>query len=388
MSAESNILDDLLSSSFHGDEEGGAEPDHHRRNSPGDEYSTSCQSPAMDSPFTCAGCGGRVCDQVILLAAGQAWHGECLRCSQCQCELQTHPSLYSRDGSIYCQQDYYRLFAVGQCARCSQPIPPSAMVMRSGEMTFHPQCFSCQECDVTFVPGNLYCVEGRKLYCWAHYQTDRDLSPNHTHLLQNSHTDGEREEPGISPENQLDDRPSGGGSWRRAKRIRTCFRTEQLRALESYFSQKHNPDAKDWACLSQRTSLPKRVLQVWFQNARARLRRSLSKETSHGCASPLPPKAETMTTVDMSVIAMTTVDMSGIPPHAAQSLQTSTINHLEFSLLTGQTHTENRDTYNGSLLLNLSTQEAPGLSPLETTDFNDPSERSGFDSDIAPFGYY
>ena len=41
-----------------------------------------------------------------------------------------------------------------------------------------------------------------------------------------------------------------------------------------YFNQKHNPDAKDLKQLSLETDLSKRVLQVWFQNARAKHRRS------------------------------------------------------------------------------------------------------------------
>lgn len=44
-----------------------------------------------------------------------------------------------------------RLFGGGQCARCFQPIPPTALVMRSGELTFHPHCFSCQVCNLTVV---------------------------------------------------------------------------------------------------------------------------------------------------------------------------------------------------------------------------------------------
>lgn len=87
------------------------------------------------------------------------------------------------------------MFGGGQCARCFQPIPASALVMRSGGLTFHPQCFSCQvglkrhvppaplrpltcaapvlqECDVTLMPGNLYCMQGQNLYCQAHYQGD------------------------------------------------------------------------------------------------------------------------------------------------------------------------------------------------------------------------
>uniref|UniRef100_A0A3P9IFV6 LIM zinc-binding domain-containing protein n=1 Tax=Oryzias latipes TaxID=8090 RepID=A0A3P9IFV6_ORYLA len=125
---------------------------------------TAFQAPlavSIRDPMVCAGCGELVCDRFFLLAAGRVWHGACLRCSLCHCELQTHASLYWRDGNIYCQQDYCRIFGGGQCARCFQPIPPSALVMRSGDLTFHPQCFSCQECDVKLLPGNLYCMQGR-----------------------------------------------------------------------------------------------------------------------------------------------------------------------------------------------------------------------------------
>lgn len=63
---------------------------------------------SIQEPMLCAGCGEQVCDRFFLLAAGRVWHGACLRCSQCQCELQTQPSLFWRDGNIYCQQDYCR----------------------------------------------------------------------------------------------------------------------------------------------------------------------------------------------------------------------------------------------------------------------------------------
>lgn len=113
-----------------------------------------------------------------------------------------------------------RMFGGGHCARCFQPIPASDLVMRSGELTFHPHCFSCQvsleassyyfqvkefwidadslsdvlqECDVKLMPGNLYCMQGANLYCQSHYQSDGgvqsppDLQPKH-------HLDGECEE--------------------------------------------------------------------------------------------------------------------------------------------------------------------------------------------------
>ncbi|KAI4874228.1 hypothetical protein NFI96_009380, partial [Prochilodus magdalenae] len=145
VSLDDGPLDELLFSNFHDSIEGGAESagQSNSSSSSGDDMSTPSPS-FVAAPLICGGCGEQVSDRFVLLAAGQAWHGSCLRCSQCQCELQTHSSLYCRDGSIYCQLDYCRLFAVGRCARCSQPIPSSALVMRSGDMTFHPHCFSCQ----------------------------------------------------------------------------------------------------------------------------------------------------------------------------------------------------------------------------------------------------
>ena len=56
--------------------------------------------------------------------------------------------------------------------------------------------------------------------------------------------------------------PGSLSSSGRSKRMRTSFKHHQLRTMKSYFSINHNPDAKDLKQLSQKTSLPKRVLQV------------------------------------------------------------------------------------------------------------------------------
>ncbi|KAF6036025.1 LHX9 [Bugula neritina] len=60
------------------------------------------------------------------------------------------------------------------------------------------------------------------------------------------------------------------------KRMRTSFKHHQLNVMKAYFTANHNPDAKDLKQLSQKTGLSKRVLQVWFQNARAKFRRGQS----------------------------------------------------------------------------------------------------------------
>uniref|UniRef100_A0A183TMQ6 LIM/homeobox protein Lhx9 n=1 Tax=Schistocephalus solidus TaxID=70667 RepID=A0A183TMQ6_SCHSO len=78
----------------------------------------------------------------------------------------------------------------------------------------------------------------------------------------------------------------------RQKRIRTSFKHGQLRAMKAFFATNHNPDGKDLKGLSERTGLSKRVLQVsfvcyvWFQNARAKFRRSVLR-TSQNCLASL-----------------------------------------------------------------------------------------------------
>ncbi|XP_050925076.1 LIM/homeobox protein Lhx9-like [Lates calcarifer] len=378
MSPDSQALEDLLYGSDLGDEAEGSELGAGGGGGPAgvEEGAAADNAPtavSIQEPMICAGCGEQVCDRFFLLAAGRVWHGACLRCSHCQCELQTHPSLYWRDGNIYCQQDYCRMFGGGQCARCFQPIPASALVMRSGELTFHPHCFSCQECDIKLMPGNLYCMQGQNLYCQSHYHGDGSVPPSHDpqpkpHLTEGetqNQVSGEGEESVSSPEPRLDDRAAAGGrTRRRTKRIRTCFRSEQLRALESYFAQKHNPDGKDWTCLAHKTGLPKRVLQVWFQNARAKLRRSLSTDDSQVNSPSAPLRGVT--------VATASPPPARSPQDQPQPFSTSTIDHLQLSLLTAPLSNtppspaiSQPQLQNPAFFLDYNSQSAPGISSLE-----------------------
>lgn len=244
------------------------------------------------------------------------------------------------------------MFGGGQCARCFQPIPASDLVMRSGELTFHPQCFSCQvssefsfgnrnymphlcvchyilllQNNVWYYTLLMFCRSVTWNWCLGTCTACRATTSTVSHIITGTvvsrcptihspnqilqtvsqislvenkkfwyvfpailtvtisvnleeyiitisayvcetgqnQVSGEGEDSVSSPEPRLDDRVMGGRTCRRTKRMRTCFRSEQLRALESYFAQKHNPDGKDWTCLAHKTGLPKRVLQVGTQ---------------------------------------------------------------------------------------------------------------------------
>ncbi|XP_066580852.1 LIM/homeobox protein Lhx2 [Amia ocellicauda] len=351
----------------------------------------------------CAGCGGRVSDRFVLLAAGGAWHGACLRCSVCREELGGQLTLYCKNSALYCREDYCRLFSVGRCARCAQPIPSSALVMRSGPLTFHPHCFTCQVCGVVLLPGDLYSLKGRSLYCQSHYHSNRPRPRRlrHRDRGRETETDGERdrdrgasaegEEPESSPELGLamtSESPAGGAGTR-AKRIRTCFKSHQLRAMETYFAQKHNPDGRDWACLSQHTGLPKRVLQVWFQNARAKLRRSLSADDSQ----------DSVTTETAAPSSLPSPSSPNSP--LSTSTLTSTIDQSQLSLLTAPLQDPapgSSSSCQSMVFLNsppatadYATQNALGLSPPDFLSFELGESHSGGeggDRDMGNGGYY
>ena len=66
------------------------------------------------------------------------------------------------------------------------------------------------------------------------------------------------------------------GSPHKSKRSRTTFSEDQLKVLQANFNLDSNPDGQDLERIAQQTGLSKRVIQVWFQNARSRQKKHLS----------------------------------------------------------------------------------------------------------------
>ncbi|XP_071070110.1 zinc finger homeobox protein 2 isoform X2 [Dasypus novemcinctus] len=78
----------------------------------------------------------------------------------------------------------------------------------------------------------------------------------------------------------------GEGDPPRDKRLRTTILPEQLEILYRWYMQDSNPTRKMLDCISEEVGLKKRVVQVWFQNTRARERKGQFRSTPGGVPSP------------------------------------------------------------------------------------------------------
>ncbi|NP_001292178.1 uncharacterized protein LOC100634938 [Amphimedon queenslandica] len=192
-------------------------------------------------PF-CAGCNTRIFDRFILRVQDKSWHAKCLRCSDCQCQLSD--KCYSRSGQVYCKDDFSKRFGT-RCAGCQQPIPPTQVVRRAQENVYHLQCFACFICQRQLSTGDeFYLMDDRKLVCKADYEAAK------------ARADGSQ------------------------KRPRTTISQKQLDLLKTAYCVSPKPSRHVRQELSDKTGLDMRVVQVWFQNKRAKDKRTKKDDGS------------------------------------------------------------------------------------------------------------
>lgn len=54
----------------------------------------------------CAGCNQHIVDRFILKVLDRHWHSSCLKCADCQMQLADR--CFSRAGSVYCKEDFFK----------------------------------------------------------------------------------------------------------------------------------------------------------------------------------------------------------------------------------------------------------------------------------------
>ncbi|KAM6907895.1 LIM/homeobox protein Lhx1-like [Xenentodon cancila] len=231
----------------------------------------------------CASCEKPILDRFLLKVLDRPWHIKCVQCCECKCSLTE--KCFSRDGRLYCKNDFFRRFGT-KCGGCSQGILPSDLVRRAKSKVFHLNCFTCMMCNKQLSTGEeLYILDEFKFVCKEDYQnsngkdtillsvttcSDPSLSPD----SQDPQDDGKDSESGHLSDkdacaNENDEQSAVG----KRRGPRTTIKAKQLETLKAAFAATPKPTRHIREQLSRETGLNMRVIQVWFQNRRSKERR-------------------------------------------------------------------------------------------------------------------
>ncbi|XP_035997171.1 LIM homeobox transcription factor 1-alpha isoform X2 [Fundulus heteroclitus] len=231
----------------------------------------------MDQKAVCAGCHRPIRDRFLLRVSDGLWHEECVRCAACGDPLRN--SCFLRDRKLFCRRDYADLFAV-RCGRCAEAISPAELVMRAGAAAFHLRCFTCKVCSCRLQTGDRCVLREGQLLC-AREDYHQALASPASSDTGKSDNDEEEESGRVTRRLGGADHPE----TKRPKRPRTILTTQQRRTFKASFEVSSKPCRKVRETLAAETGLSVRVVQVWFQNQRAKIkklaRRQQQQEQQH-----------------------------------------------------------------------------------------------------------
>ncbi|OPJ82529.1 hypothetical protein AV530_016374 [Patagioenas fasciata monilis] len=137
--------------------------------------------------------------------------------------------------------------------------------MRVLENVYHVHCFYCCECERRLQRGDEFVLKEGQLLCRSDYEKEKEMlsaiSPAPTESVKSEDEDGAHSH-GKGGEETKD--------HKRSKRPRTILTTQQRRAFKASFEVSSKPCRKVRETLAAETGLTVRVVQVWFQNQRAK----------------------------------------------------------------------------------------------------------------------
>lgn len=151
---------------------------------------------------------------------------------------------------------YYRLFGI-KCTRCCNRILPHDMVMKPQHYIFHLSCFVCCICCQPLQKGEQFLMRGGQLFCRHDFEKELYLSQHYDDDLLLDDTTIIRSRDGR----------------RGPKRPRTILTSAQRKQFKASFELSPKPCRKVREALAKDTGLSVRVVQVWFQNQRAKMKK-------------------------------------------------------------------------------------------------------------------
>ncbi|NXO77817.1 LHX5 protein, partial [Sitta europaea] len=228
----------------------------------------------------CAGCERPILDRFLLNVLDRAWHIKCVQCCECKCNLTE--KCFSREGKLYCKNDFFRRFGT-KCAGCSQGISPSDLVRKARNKVFHLNCFTCMVCNKQLSTGEeLYIIDENKFVCKEDYLnspslkdgslnsvsscTDRSLSPDLQDPMQDDTKETDNSTSSDKETTNNENEEQNSGTKRRGPR--TTIKAKQLETLKAAFAATPKPTRHIREQLAQETGLNMRVIQVGQLTAR------------------------------------------------------------------------------------------------------------------------
>ncbi|GFO39855.1 LIM homeobox transcription factor 1-alpha-like [Plakobranchus ocellatus] len=157
-----------------------------------------------------------------------------------------------------------RLYAT-KCQACLQAVSPSELVMRASGAVYHLGCFACVVCGQRLQKGDEFVIRDGQLFCRLDFEKEFSFLP-------------------LSPKSDTsdccyDDADGGDlGNNKGPKRPRTILTTSQRRKFKASFELNPKPCRKVRESLAAETGLSVRVVQVWFQNQRAKVKKIARKQ--------------------------------------------------------------------------------------------------------------
>uniref|UniRef100_A0A3B4TYC7 LIM homeobox transcription factor 1, alpha n=1 Tax=Seriola dumerili TaxID=41447 RepID=A0A3B4TYC7_SERDU len=221
----------------------------------------------MDQRAVCAGCHRLISDRFLLRVTDGLWHEGCVRCAACGDALKN--SCFLRDRKLYCKRDYADLFAV-RCGGCAEAVSPAELVMRAGAAVFHLRCFTCSVCSCRLQTGDRCVLREGQLLCAREDYHQCLASPTSSDTGKSDDEEEEEEESGRVTGRRV---RSEDLDSKRPKRPRTILTTQQRRTFKASFEVSSKPCRKVRETLAAETGLSVRVVQVWFQNQRAKMKK-------------------------------------------------------------------------------------------------------------------
>lgn len=138
------------------------------------------------------------------------------------------------------------------------------MVMRTQHFIFHQTCFTCCICRSILQKGEQYFLRaGGQIVCIRH-GPENDLSQFYEEDI------------------FLEDFISRRDGRRGPKRPRTILTSQQRKQFKAAFETSPKPCRKIREALAKDTGLSVRVVQVWFQNQRAKMKKIQRKASKNG----------------------------------------------------------------------------------------------------------